>query len=102
LRRRYHKGQGLTMEDLGLSLENVQGQPLELLAREGARMILSVALEEEVTEFLGREGCERSHGESQGYSRQSQLRGSLHMQVVLERLYPAVPDIFMTAGRGKS
>ena len=42
------------MEDLGLSLEDLQGQALELVAREGARMILSVALEEEVTEFLGR------------------------------------------------
>lgn len=64
---RYHKGHGLTMEDLGLSLKDMQGQPLELLAREGAKMILSVALEEEVTDFLGREIYERSQGENRGY-----------------------------------
>ena len=50
----YHNGEGLTMADLGLSLEELAGQPLELFAREGARMILTVALEEEVTAFLSR------------------------------------------------
>ena len=39
------------MADLGLPLEELSGQPLELFAREGAKMILSVALEEEVTPF---------------------------------------------------
>lgn len=48
----YHKRQALTMTKLGLSLEELNGQPLELLAREGARLVLSVALEEEVTHFL--------------------------------------------------
>ena len=37
----YHKGQELTMANLGLSLEELNGQPLELLAREGARLVLS-------------------------------------------------------------
>ena len=46
----YHKGQELTMANLGLSLEKLNGQPLELLAREGARLVLSVALEEEVAD----------------------------------------------------
>ncbi len=30
----YHKGQELTMSELGLSLEELAGQPLELFARE--------------------------------------------------------------------
>ena len=44
----YHKGQELTMANLGLSLEELNGQPLELLAREGAKMILSVVIVKEV------------------------------------------------------
>jgi len=45
----YHKRQELTTIKLGLSLEELSGQPLELFAREGARLLLTVALEEEVT-----------------------------------------------------
>ena len=45
----YHTGQGLTMADLGLSLDELAGQPLEVLACEGAKVMLTVALEEEVT-----------------------------------------------------
>jgi hypothetical protein len=52
----YHKGQELTMSDLGLRLEELSNQPLELFAREGARLVLAVALEEEVTGFLQRRG----------------------------------------------
>ena len=44
----YHKGPELTMANLGLSLEELNGQPLELLAREGAKMILSVVMVKEV------------------------------------------------------
>jgi transposase-like protein len=55
------------MEDLGQSLEELAGQPLELFAREGARVILSVALEREVTEFLGRGRYQRAEGSRQGY-----------------------------------
>ena len=40
----YHKGQELTMSELGLSLEELTGQPLELFAREGAKLLLTVAL----------------------------------------------------------
>ena len=46
----YHKGQELSMSELGLSLEELAGQPLELFAREGAKLLLTVALEEEVTD----------------------------------------------------
>ena len=35
------------MTELGLSLKELSGQPLELFAREGAVLLLTVALEEE-------------------------------------------------------
>jgi transposase-like protein len=57
----------LTTADLGLSLDGLRGQPLELFAREGARILLTVALEEEVTEVLGRCRYERSGGKAKGY-----------------------------------
>ena len=63
----YHKGQELTMSELGLSLEEFAGQPLELFAREGARLLLTVALEEEVTDVLRRRPYERSRGKIRGY-----------------------------------
>ena len=50
----YHKGQDLTMSELGLSLEELAGQPLEVFAREGAKLLLMVGLEEEVTAALMR------------------------------------------------
>ncbi len=34
MKKGYHKGQELTMSELGLSLEELAGQPLELFARE--------------------------------------------------------------------
>jgi len=63
----HHTGQGLTMADLGLSLDELAGQPLEVLAREGAKVMLTVALEEEVTAFLQRGRYERSQGSNHGY-----------------------------------
>ena len=42
------------MSELGLSLEELAGQPLELIAKEGARLLLMVGLEEEVNGFLKR------------------------------------------------
>jgi transposase-like protein len=63
----YQKEQGLSMANLGLSLEELQGQPLELFAREGAKILLTVALEEEVTEFLDRGYYQRSHRNCRGY-----------------------------------
>jgi len=67
MEREYHKGSELTMANLGLSLEGLNGQPLELLAREGARLVLSVALEEEVADFLGCQRYERNQGCRRGY-----------------------------------
>jgi len=42
----YHKRQELTMPEMGLSLEELAGQPLELFAREDVRLLLTAALEE--------------------------------------------------------
>jgi len=67
MEKEYHKGQELTMANLGLSLEKLNGQPLELLAREGARLVLSVALEEEVADYLGCQRYERNQGSRRGY-----------------------------------
>ena len=67
MQKGYHKGPELTMSELGLSLEELAGQPLELFAREGARVLLTVALEEEVTNHLMRRPYERSQGKVLGY-----------------------------------
>ena len=42
MKKEYHKRQELAMSDLGLCLEGMKGQPLELFAREGARLLLLV------------------------------------------------------------
>ena len=67
MEKEYHKGQELTMANLGLSLEELNGQPLEAFAREGAKLMLAVALEEEVTDYLGCRRYERNQGSRRGY-----------------------------------
>jgi len=57
----------LTSEELGFELEELFGQPLEFFAREGARVLLEVALEEEVSEFLERGRYERRADAPSGY-----------------------------------
>ena len=56
----------VSSSDLGFAFEELQGQSLEFFAREGARILLHVALEEEVGSFLSRERYERSD-EKDGY-----------------------------------
>src|SRR4030043_2449853 len=67
MKKGYHKGQELTMSELGLSLEELAGQPPELFGREGARVLLTVALGEEVPAALKRRPYERSQGDNRGY-----------------------------------
>lgn len=68
MKKGYHKGQELTMSELELLLEELAGQPLELFARGRARLLLTVALEEEeVTGFLKRRPYERSQDNIRGY-----------------------------------
>jgi hypothetical protein len=62
----YHKGQELTMSELGLSLEELTWQPLELFPRDQAKLLLTVALEEEVANHLMRRPYERSQGKALG------------------------------------
>lgn len=57
----------LTSKDLGFDMEEFFGQPLDFFAREGARILLQVALEEEVTEFLERRWYERRSESPKGY-----------------------------------
>lgn len=78
------------MADLGLSLEELADQPLELLAREGARLVLTVALEEEVKEFLQRGRYERSQGNHRGYRNRHRRRrvtsGAGEIEVAMPRV----------------
>ncbi len=52
----------LAVGDLGFDLDELAGEPLDFFAREGGRMMLTVALDEEVNEFLGRGRYERKTG----------------------------------------
>jgi len=86
----YHREHDLTMAELGLSLEELRGQPLELLAREGARLVLTVALEAEVSEFLQRGRYERSQGSRRGYRNGHRRRrvtsGAGEVEVAMPRI----------------
>lgn len=61
------KRKELSSKELGFELEELYNQPLEFFAREGARIMLETALNEEVTEFLGRRRYEHSDGNLHGY-----------------------------------
>jgi transposase-like protein len=63
----YGKLKEITTEDLGFELEELAECPLEYFAREGARIILTVALNEEVEDFLGRKRYERKSEAPEGY-----------------------------------
>jgi len=88
----YHKGQELTMSELGLSLEELAGQPLELFAREGAKLLLIVALEEEVTAALMRRPYERSQGKVVGYRNGHRKRQVSCGAGIIEVPVPRVSD----------
>jgi putative transposase len=64
----------VSMSDLGLAGEAVIGQPLDLIAREGARVILEIALSEEIDDFLGRHRYERKTEAAPGYRNGSRER----------------------------
>jgi hypothetical protein len=56
----YRKPPVLAMEDLGLQLGEVRGDPIEQLARYGARLVLMSYLEAEVSELIGADRYERA------------------------------------------
>jgi len=64
----------VSIADLGMTLEEVSGQSLDLVAREGARMILEAALNEEVDAFLNRGWYERKAESPPGYRNGSRTR----------------------------
>ncbi|MGB2613577.1 MAG: transposase [Phycisphaerae bacterium] len=64
--RQYTKIEELSTADLGFSLDELRGQSLEELSRRGAKILLEVALAEEVAELLGRVRYERG-GVETGY-----------------------------------
>ena len=64
----------VSMSDLGMTVEEVSGQSLDLVAREGARMILEAALNEEVDAFLNRGWYERRGEARRGYRNGSRKR----------------------------
>ena len=89
----YHNGEELTMANLGISLEELAGQPLELFAREGAKVILTVALEEEVTRFLERRRYERKlDGQAAGYRNGHRKRQLMSGSGRIEIAVPRVSD----------
>jgi putative transposase len=88
----YHAAHELTMTDLGLSLSELSGQPLELVAREGAKIILTVALEEEVSAFLERRRYERAPGNRRGYRNGHRQRRIVSGAGEIEVAMPRVSD----------
>ena len=65
----------MSSNDLGFEFEELQGQGLEFFAREGARILLQVALEEEVSSFLMR-GRYKCGDEKDGYRNGSRKRAT--------------------------
>jgi putative transposase len=89
MEKEYHKRRELSMADLGLTVEELAGQPLELVAREGAKVILGVALEEEVYDFLQRRRYEHggSHnGYRNGHRRRKLTSGAGEIEVEMPRV----------------
>ncbi len=65
--KRYQKIEEMSTADLGFSLDELRGRPLEDMARMGAKVLLEVALAEEVGDFLGRGRYERGAATGGGY-----------------------------------
>ena len=67
MRKGYRKLEEMSTADLGFSLDEVRGRSLAQLARMGGKLLLEVAMREEVVECLGRERYERGGDEPTGY-----------------------------------
>jgi len=65
--RLYRRIEEMSTADLGLSLDDVRGRSLDEVARMGAKLVLEVALGEEVAEFLGRGRYDRAGADRPGY-----------------------------------
>jgi putative transposase len=91
VRKRYPKQPSVAIEDLGLSLDMVWDDPLEELARYGARVVLMSMLEAEVTDFLGARPYERSRERSGSRNGRRPRKVSCGVGA-LELDYPKVRD----------
>lgn len=91
MRKRYPKQPSVAIEDLGLSLDMVWDDPLEELARYGARVVLMSMLEAEVTDFLGARSYERSRERSGSRNGRRPRKVSCGVGA-LELDYPKVRD----------
>jgi transposase-like protein len=67
MRKGYRKMEEMSTADLGFSLDEVKGRSLAEMARMGGKLLLEVAMREEVAECLGRERYERAGKEPTGY-----------------------------------
>ena len=67
MRKGYRKMEEMSTADLGFSLDEVKGRSLAEMARMGGKLLLEVAMREEVVECLGRERYERGGDEPTGY-----------------------------------
>lgn len=65
--RRYSKIEEMSTADLGFSLDDVRSRSLDEVARMGAKLVLEVAMGEEVAEFLGRNRYDRTDADRPGY-----------------------------------
>ena len=63
----YAKIEEMSTADLGFSLDDVRGRSLDEVARMGAKLLLEVAMSEEVAEFLGRNRYDRTDPDRPGY-----------------------------------
>ena len=55
------------LAEMGVSLDEFMGGSIDYAAREGARIILEVALAEEIDSFLGRAAYQRAEPDQRGY-----------------------------------
>lgn len=74
MKKAYSKTADLTIEELGFDIEQLSGNYLDHFACEGAKLILTVALNEEVARFLGRNRYERNPKATKGYRNGSRRR----------------------------
>ena len=87
----YKKPPVLAIADLGLKLKDLRGNPIEQMARYGARLVLTACLEAEVTEFLSRERYEHTP-EGRGYRNGHRKRGVTCGLGTIPIEYPKVAD----------
>ena len=91
MEKEYHKGQELTMSELGLSLEDLAGQPLELFAREGARKVYNHVLVRSNEEILERTSHIRPGGNFNNVPRRYRRNLKIEHSYMYRRLNPNKP-----------